>query len=324
MVFQPKQMFPLLVATAVLFSASSPVAASETARSEPNDIIYLVGGDILKGTFLSADDKTVYLEVLDGDKLKEESYPRDKVRRILRLLPSGATKQVFPPLPQDRPFTKRRPKKKEPEKAEPSKPEPRPVSPEIREEYEKRLKKLHQNHAKREFELGLWCEENGMDNEAALHFARALELDNANDEYKIKCGFKKINGTWVGPGNIDKAKKEQTKQRKINEAYEKSPYEKFMGIWVAPELNTFMESLPDEYTKLSYLTALASLAKRRNALYDDIPINEKRLLHFLAPLEQKRICPTFDPARMPAPPLRPRPEFDPEDMGKGKEESGGK
>jgi hypothetical protein len=292
------------------------------AKPLPDDLIYLVGGDVVKGSFLRVEDGKIYYKIRLGDKYVEESIPEKKVRRIRRLMPDGTNEVIYPPTAAKRLMgdNPRRGKTTIKKPVKP-KPKPKPISKETREEYAKRMKKLKASQAKSEYELGMWCEENGMEKESKAHYARALELDKDNEAYKLKCGYIKIGGKLVPPTEADKATKEETEQEKIDKAYKDSDdYRIFAGLWVTEGLQKFIDGRPDEATKLTYVTALSRLAQRRNAYYDDLSIKEKRLIRYLAPLEQKRICPSFNPEWTPAPPERKSAEFDPEELKRKKGE----
>ncbi|TET37720.1 MAG: hypothetical protein E3J72_04950 [Planctomycetota bacterium] len=284
----------------------------------PDDIIYLVGGDVIKGSFVRVEDGKIFYKIRLGGKYVEESLPESKVRRIRRLKPDGTNEVIYPPTAAKR-LLENDPRRKKNTIKKPAKPKPKPVTKETRDEYAKRMKELKARQAKSEYELGLWCEKNGMENESKTHYARALELDEDNEEYKLKCGYKKVGGKLVPPAEADKAVKEETEQEKIDREYKDSVvYEKFAGLWVTRGLQKFIEGRPDDATRLTYVTALSRLAQRRNAYYDDLSTKEKRLIRFLAPLEQKRICPRFNPEWTPAPPERGPAEFGPDDLKREK------
>jgi len=304
------------VFAAVLFAFSGAAGAGEptgAAEQLPDDLIYLYGGDYIKGSFVRVEDGKIFYRIKQGDKFVEESIAESKVRRIRRLKPDGTSEVIYPVPVSHAPAKKpARPKKAGLKK-------PKPVSKETREEYTKQVKELAASRAKSEYELGLWCEKNGMENESRIHYARALELDNGNEEYKLKNGYKKIGGKLVPLDKVVKATKEEIEQETIDETYKGSKnYVIFAGLWVTRGLQKFLDKQPDNATRFKYVTAISRLAQRRKAFYSDLSLKEKRLIRYLAPLEQKRICPKFDPKRTPAPPEKKAPEFDRSDLKRKK------
>jgi hypothetical protein len=53
------------------------------------------------------------------------------------------------------------------------------------------------NTASAHWKLALWCEQNRLDAEAFVHFARVVELDPKRDAAWRKLGFKKQDGRWM-------------------------------------------------------------------------------------------------------------------------------
>jgi len=302
-----------IAAVAALILACASAAAGEAPPTEPEDLIFLFGGDIIKGKFVRTDGENVIILVTHGGERVEKRIPASTVRRIMRITPGGESKQIFPVPGEERQSAPQ--EKPKPESPEP----PKPVSPEARAQYAKKAAELRKSQAPGEFALGLWCEENGLSNEAKTHFTRAFQLDNSNADYAKKCGYVEVDGALLPPSEAAKAAASKREQEEIDKALRNSEYIRLAGLWISPAIKDFLGKLPDDTVRLEYLTALASLAQRRGAAYDDLPVRERRLIHFLAPQEQKRICPGFDPMRTPPPPERPPINFSPEEMKSSKE-----
>jgi len=77
--------------------------------------------------------------------------------------------------------------------------------PTVLDEYEKKAASL-EDSAKAHFELGKWCREKELDQEAKKHFRRALELDRTYSPAGEALGYEEVEGKWLSPEEAKKAR----------------------------------------------------------------------------------------------------------------------
>ena len=70
--------------------------------------------------------------------------------------------------------------------------------------YEKKLKGTPENDADARFELGLWCEKQGLEQEALKHFGETIELSPDHVKARAKLGYVKTAGGWEIPPEPEK------------------------------------------------------------------------------------------------------------------------
>ncbi len=64
--------------------------------------------------------------------------------------------------------------------------------------------------------LALWCEQNGLKDQAIAHFHQALRLDPSREVAWKHLGYKKVGGRWQKPELVDAQKHEAEQQRRAN------------------------------------------------------------------------------------------------------------
>ncbi|MGO9915220.1 MAG: polymorphic toxin-type HINT domain-containing protein [Isosphaeraceae bacterium] len=64
--------------------------------------------------------------------------------------------------------------------------------------------------------LALWCEQNGLKDQAVAHFHRALRLDPSREVAWKHLGYKKVGGRWQKPELVDAQKHEDEHQKRAN------------------------------------------------------------------------------------------------------------
>jgi hypothetical protein len=82
-------------------------------------------------------------------------------------------------------------------------------------EYLERRAKVH-DRADELWKLALWCEQNGLKQQASAHLYQVLKLDPKRDAAWKHLGFKKLNGHWDKPERVAAAKAAAELQRKAN------------------------------------------------------------------------------------------------------------
>lgn len=64
--------------------------------------------------------------------------------------------------------------------------------------------------------LALWCEQNGLKDQAIAHFHQAIRLDPTREVAWKHLGYRKVGGRWQKPELVNAAKAEAQEQRKAN------------------------------------------------------------------------------------------------------------
>jgi tetratricopeptide (TPR) repeat protein len=64
--------------------------------------------------------------------------------------------------------------------------------------------------------LALWCEQNGLKDQAIAHFHQALRLDPSREVAWKHLGYKKVGGRWQKPELVDAQKHEGDQQKRAN------------------------------------------------------------------------------------------------------------
>ena len=64
--------------------------------------------------------------------------------------------------------------------------------------------------------LALWCEQNGLKDQAFAHFHQALRLDPSREVAWKHLGYKKVGGRWQKPELVDAQKHEDEQQKRAN------------------------------------------------------------------------------------------------------------
>lgn len=95
-----------------------------------------------------------------------------------------------------------------------------------------------------EYQLGLWCEQNGLTGPAQIHYRRAVELDKDHDEAHKKLGHVNHNGTWMT----------------YDEQRQKQGLVKYKGRWISEQERQELED------KESFTAEQASWARRLKIL----------------------------------------------------------
>jgi len=83
------------------------------------------------------------------------------------------------------------------------------------QEYLKRRLKAP-NRAEDQWKLALWCEQNGLKEQAAAHLYAVVQHDPSRDAAWKRLGYKKTGGRWDKPEHIAAARAEAQKQHKAN------------------------------------------------------------------------------------------------------------
>jgi len=69
--------------------------------------------------------------------------------------------------------------------------------PSLKERYEKHLKETPKDDAQKQYELGVWCKENGLKAEARYHFLKAIEVDPDCGGARRELGYIFYAGRWI-------------------------------------------------------------------------------------------------------------------------------
>ena len=67
------------------------------------------------------------------------------------------------------------------------------------------------------WKLALWCQQNGLKDQASVHFRRVVQLDPRRESAWKHLGFKRMGGHWVKPDEAAAAKIEAQRQKRANE-----------------------------------------------------------------------------------------------------------
>jgi tetratricopeptide (TPR) repeat protein len=67
------------------------------------------------------------------------------------------------------------------------------------------------------WKLALWCQQNGLKDQASVHLRRVVQLDPKRESAWKHLGFKKMGGHWVKPDEAAAAKIEAQRQKRANE-----------------------------------------------------------------------------------------------------------
>jgi tetratricopeptide (TPR) repeat protein len=68
-----------------------------------------------------------------------------------------------------------------------------------------------------QWKLAVWCEQNGLKEQADAHLREVLRLDPKRESAWKRLGFKRVGGRWIKPAEAAAAKAEALHQRKANE-----------------------------------------------------------------------------------------------------------
>jgi tetratricopeptide (TPR) repeat protein len=85
-----------------------------------------------------------------------------------------------------------------------------------RELYEEKKAQIEDNDAEGFYRLGLWCKENGLEQQAEAEMERVLEIDPDHDGARAELGYQKYEGEWLTE----------------DEVMEKKGFRKWQGEWV--------------------------------------------------------------------------------------------
>jgi hypothetical protein len=96
-------------------------------------------------------------------------------------------------------------------------------------EYNEKRAKARQT-ADAQWELALWCEENGLKAEATAHLATVVRLEPARAAAWRRLGYKKHNGRWMNEGQITAEKAEAEAQKKADRQFK--PLLEKWGRWL--------------------------------------------------------------------------------------------
>jgi hypothetical protein len=131
------------------------------------------------------------------------------------------------------------------------------------EEYAERVKRLDDKDPEAHFDLGRWCVDNGLKDEAAVQFRKTIELEPDHAGAREALGYKKIDGMWMTEDEINAAK----------------GLVKYKGRWVTPEERDMAEE-----TEKSKEAEQEMYRKVRKAVADLATSNEKRQQEAIATL----------------------------------------
>ena len=73
------------------------------------------------------------------------------------------------------------------------------------------------DRAQDQWKLALWCEENGLKQQASADLYQVIRLDPSREAAWKRLGFKKIGGHWDKPERLAAVKAEAQQQHKANE-----------------------------------------------------------------------------------------------------------
>jgi hypothetical protein len=88
----------------------------------------------------------------------------------------------------------------------------------LRQYLERRAKTA--DRADAQLKLAVWCEQNGLEQQATAHFHQVLRLDPSKEIARKHLGFKKVGGHWVKPEKVALQKQEDENQRKANKHWQ--------------------------------------------------------------------------------------------------------
>ena len=88
----------------------------------------------------------------------------------------------------------------------------------VRQYLERRAKTP--DRADAQLKLAVWCEENGLQQQATAHFHQVLRLDPSREIARKHLGFKKVGGHWIKPEKVALQKQEFENQKKANKHWQ--------------------------------------------------------------------------------------------------------
>jgi tetratricopeptide (TPR) repeat protein len=88
----------------------------------------------------------------------------------------------------------------------------------VRQYLERRAKTP--DRADAQLALALWCEQNGLQQQATAHFHQVLRLDPSREIARKHLGFKKVGGHWIKPEKVALQKQEVESQKKANKHWQ--------------------------------------------------------------------------------------------------------
>ncbi len=103
-----------------------------------------------------------------------------------------------------------------------------PATAPARAEYQARRAKLDPGDADAHWELGLWCDQAGLDAEARAHFAVVTRLDPKRDAAWTRLGARQVDGRWLTPEQAAAEKLEKQAQQKADRVH-RAQLEKWRG-----------------------------------------------------------------------------------------------
>jgi tetratricopeptide (TPR) repeat protein len=119
------------------------------------------------------------------------------------------------------------------------------------QEYLKRRVQLRER-ADDHWKLAVWCEQNGLKEQASAHLHQVLRLDPWRENAWKHLGYKRVGGRWIKPDDAAAAKVEAREQQKGNKYWKP----------VLEKLRTGLES-KDRSRRAETAKALAQIADRR-------------------------------------------------------------
>ena len=76
------------------------------------------------------------------------------------------------------------------------------------------------DRADAQLKLAVWCEQNGLQQQATAHFHQVLRLDPSREIARKHLGFKKVGGHWIKPEKVALQKQEVENQKKANKHWQ--------------------------------------------------------------------------------------------------------
>ncbi len=73
------------------------------------------------------------------------------------------------------------------------------------------------DRAQDQWKLALWCEENGLKQQASAHLYQVIRLDPSREAAWKRLGYKKLGGHWDKPERLAAVKAEAQQQHKAND-----------------------------------------------------------------------------------------------------------
>lgn len=284
----------IIIAVAFIFLAA-PIVSAET--------IHLKDGRKLKGEVVNVDVKKLTLKYKSGTISSVLTFTWSEIDKVTRKDKDGNTVEInyrgknkIVKPPKEGPDTPpdKVPDDKDPVKV-PKTPDLKPEkpSPESDREYADRIAKTHKKIAKTYVDLARWCAKNGRVAQARDNYRRALKFDSKCREAAEGLGLVYFKGRWMKRSERRNFVNKEIEEKKLAREMQDNGYDSLAGVWVKRKFKAIVDAAPNN-RKFSYILLLQRFRDARRmskTAFDRLDNETKEIWEYLAPREQKRICP---------------------------------